>query len=219
MLDIQLTVNDVTYDAIDDWNCFPKRFYIGEAKPKINLIDIPYGNGSLDVSTALGEMTYNNRKITVPMTIVSDNPMEVYSTISDLISGQITKLSFNKDPDWYYEGRLRCGELQTQQNKWTFEISGSVFPFKYAKQKTVYNVTATSSGTSVTVNNDRMTVCPTFKTTTSGSVTVTCGDVVYTFNTAGEHQNPAIMLKQGNTAMTVKGSNIAVKIIYQKGRL
>lgn len=219
MLDVTFIVGDKKYTAIKDWKCYPKRFFVGEAIPKFAIIDVPYGNGALDVTSALGDVTYHERNIEIPMIIIADDPMEIYSEISNTIHGQTAKVIFNQDSDYYYQGRFECETLQTSGLKWQFTISGTVFPYKYYIHETKYTKKATTGGTSVICRNDRMNVIPTFITTASGQVTITQGTNTYSFSSAGSHKFGGLVFTKGQNEITLTGSNINVEITYRQGRL
>lgn len=131
MLNIQVTVDENTYDFSEDFNCLPMSYTIGKAEAKLNLFDVAYADGSADTTNALtSDVKYKSRTIAIPCKLVGDTPKETYSEISNLFSGKICKLVLDSD-GWYYQGRVQIEGLGTSGSQWLFQFTMIAEPYKY----------------------------------------------------------------------------------------
>lgn len=131
MLNIQLTVDENTYDFSEDFNCLPMSYIVGKAEAKTNLFDVAYADGSADTTNALtSDVKYKSRTITIPCKLVGDTPKETYSEISNLFSGKVCKLVLDDD-GWYYQGRVQTESLNTSGSQWLFQLTMVADPYKY----------------------------------------------------------------------------------------
>ena len=74
---------------------------------KTRFIEIPGGNGSLDLTAALlGRAVYKNR--TGSFEFIAENGFKewsvLYSEITNYLSGKRLRAILEDDPDYYYEG-------------------------------------------------------------------------------------------------------------------
>lgn len=108
---------------------------ISPPKPKEHWVDIPGMHGALDLSKVqTGEMQYEMR--TISMRFVYEGPREswpdVYSEILNDIHGKTHHITFDNDPDYYYEGLVKVEKYDPQQAHFDIAVSCTVQPFKYA---------------------------------------------------------------------------------------
>lgn len=118
----------------DDWHLIPKtRPVINPPEPKTNLIDIPGGNGMLDLSPMPGgRPVYSNRTGTIDFYVNDDRKSwhEIYSEIMAYLQGQKMRMVLEDDPDHYYEGRYRVSAWKSEANWSVITIEYNVGPFK-----------------------------------------------------------------------------------------
>lgn len=204
--------------TLDTWGALLSTFEIGEAQAKTNYIDIPGGDGSIDLTEALtGEVTYENRTITATFTL--NQPRSEWSTIMDQIRAYCHGRKFNikapYDDDHYFIGRVNVGPLERDGALATFEMTITCDPYKYINDLTVHNFTIGSSGTlTVTLINSRRTAIPTV--TINNTTQMIKGSASVSLN-AGTHRVNAIPLIQGDNAITfnaIEGTTIQVS--YQE---
>lgn len=201
--------------SYDDLNLILSKVDIPPAQPKTNYIDIPGGDGSVDLTEALGEVKFEDRACTFTFTAnPQDNFEEKKTEVSNLLNGKRCKIKLDKDPDYYWEGRCSINEYASDRNLHQIVVGAVVAPYKLKKAQTVVTVAA---GTSVnqTLTNGRMTVVPTI--TNTANVTIVFDGNTYTLN-PGTHTRHNIVLKNGANTVTVTSAS-PVTFTYQEGDL
>lgn len=120
---------------------------IGTPTPKTNLLDIPGGDGMLDMTEFFGEVKYGNRPITYEFStaIPYEQFPAFFSRVQNALHGQKVPIVDDEDPDHYYIGRLTVSEFQAKRTIGTLAINCDCEPFKYKARETV--VTANLDGT------------------------------------------------------------------------
>lgn len=118
----------------DDWHLIPsKRPSFNPPTVKSQYVDIPGGNGVLDLTESLtGYPLYNTR--TGSWTFYVENGFkpwdELYSEISNYLHGQKLRAILEDDPGFYYEGRFTVDEWNSDSWWSTITISYDVYPYK-----------------------------------------------------------------------------------------
>lgn len=211
-------MNGIWFDNIHsytDLNLILSGVNIPPAAVKTTYVDIPGGDGSLDLTEALGAVRYKNRECTFTFTVFPYEDFEEKKTqISNILNGVRCKIKLDKDSDYYWDGRCTINNYESDKNLNKIVISASVAPYKMKVDQTVIII---SSGENITGNlkNGRKTVVPTI-TTASGADVVFAGNK-YTLD-AGTHTIANIQLKYGDNVVTVS-SNDSVTFSYQEGDL
>lgn len=183
-------------------------FVIPPAIPKTNLLDIPAGDGSLDLTEALGEVKYNDREFVMKFTVNPHSEMtfdEKVMQVSNLLNGKACNITLDRDADWFWQGR--CEVNEHLQNKTINEIviKAIVRPYKLKQEITTKRFGADFiDRTKYITLNTRKTVCPTIrceshpvKLTFEGTTYVTQG---YGFETI----IPDFQLKEGENTFSLK---------------
>ena len=202
-----------------DLNLFLNPFTPTPATPKTNYIDLAGGNGSLDLTEALGEVKYNDREFPFTFTVNSSDEMtfdEKVTQVSNALNGLKCKITLDRDSEYYWEGRLSVNEYLQDKNLKQIAIGATVKPYKLKQNKTVAVYSLTGTEQTVVLKNERMTVVPEI-TCSSDNTKITFGDAVYTVN-AGTHKILDIRLKAGNNILKLSGSG-TVAFSYQEGAL
>ena len=129
---------------------------IGLPSPKTYTVNIEGMDGTLDLSECFGEMKYENR--TLKFTFESIDKITDWQTkmikISSFLHGQKMKITTWSDPDFYYVGRCRIDEFNSNSKLGKIVISCDCEPFKYKQNITTFNLVEGLN----TVDNSRMTV-------------------------------------------------------------
>lgn len=194
---------------------------IAPAVPKTTYIDIPGGDGSIDLTEANGEVKFYDRthKFTFtmsPMLDLSERAWEEKKTeISGLLNGRACKVTLDKDPEYYWDGRCKIDSYRSQKRLRQFVISATVRPYKLKRKETTVSFSLTSTGKKIVLHNGRKSVCPVI--TTTANTTIMFNGTMLNFN-RGTHQLEEILLTLGNNHMTVSGSG-TITFAYQEGDL
>lgn len=118
----------------DDWHLIPTtRPLFNPPTVKTNIIDIPGGDGVLDLTTALaGRPTYNNR--TGSWTFIVQNGFKdwtsLYSEIMVYLHGQKFRAVLEDDPAYFYEGRFFVNQWKSDKDWSQIVIDYNVGPYK-----------------------------------------------------------------------------------------
>lgn len=144
-------------------------FTLSPPTPKTYLVDIPGGNGKLDLTSALiGDTVYDNRAQSFIFKIIDVDDFEsVKTNISNFLHGKEFDYELTWDPGYTYHGRFKV----TSYTKETFnmckigtiQIDVDAEPYK-RKEDQVFKVDAVG-GTMVYLNSGRLRVRPLIETT------------------------------------------------------
>ena len=198
-----------------DLNLVLSEVNLPPAIPKTTFIDIPGGDGSVDLTEALGEVKYKSREGSFTFTAFPTDDFEVKKRqVSNLLNGKRCKIRLDKDPDYYWIGRCVVDEYASDKNVHTIVVAFVVAPYKLKNSLTTVTVPA---GTSVvrTLQNARKTVVPSI--TCTAEATILFNGITFKFN-SGTHKNLDIELKEGGNQVTVTSTK-AVVFTYQEGDL
>lgn len=203
-----------------DLNLVLSSVTIPPATPKTNYIDIPGGDGSIDLTEAHGEIKYKNRECTFVFTVSPDDDLtfeERKMKVSTALNGVRCKIILDKDPNWYYNGRCTINEYKQDKNLLQITITATVEPYKYKLGETVATFAVSESVLLATIKNERKTVVPVIEC----DVTV---EVMFESNvfslSAGTNRILEINLKPGDNQFQFKStSEGTIRFTFQEGAL
>lgn len=129
-------MNGVTfgnYHSYRDFSLILAEKTIGTPSPKTEVIDIPGGDGVLDLTEFFGEVKYNNRNLSFEFsTIVPQSQfMTLFARIQNALHGQKMTIALDDDPEWYYIGRITVDEWKADRNIGKLTIDCDCEPYKY----------------------------------------------------------------------------------------
>lgn len=198
-----------------DFNLVLSEVNIPPATPKTNFIDIPGGDGSVDLTEALGDVKFKDRECKFTFTVFPYDDFETKKRqVSNLLNGKRYAIILDKDPNYCWFGRCRVDEYKSNKNLHQIVIGATVEPYKYKFDTTVVIVPAGDKITR-TLTNGRKVAVPTIICT--AETTITFNRKTITFN-AGTHRNVELALVQGDNRITVTSTQ-SVTIRYQEGEL
>lgn len=191
--------------------------YIVESpEAKTFYVDIPYGDGSIDLSEAVtGRVSYRDRKVKFNLERLrpKDSWQAYYDDFVKAYHGRTVELVMPDMEGYHFKGRLKVGEF-TKGDFLSIPCEVTCKPYKYKNTITSSTFTSTTTEQLVILQNEMMETVPTF--TTTAEVTVKHGANSYVIG-AGTHKLP-IVLKQGANQIYLEG-NATVTIKYQEGVL
>lgn len=195
---------------------------IASAKPKTTYVDIPGADGSIDLTEAHGDVRFSDRthKFTLsmnPMGDLSESAWEAKKTaLCNTLNGRACRITLDKDPDYYWLGRLTVDSFKSNKRVRQFVISARVKPYKFKQMETVVTFDLTEAEKTVSLQNSRRSVCPVITCTDDNTVIVFKGN---TFNFGkGSHKALDIRFTEGNNEVTISGTG-QVTLTYQEGDL
>lgn len=149
-------------NTFSDWHLVPDgRPVIAQPEPKITTVEIPGGQGVLDLSEALTNYPlYSNRTGTLTFNVLNGygDWKDTYQTIANYLHGKQKTLKLEDDPNWYYQGRFKVSWESPNDGTWSkVNIEYDLEPFKYATDLTSISITGTTNGTkNTTINSSNL---------------------------------------------------------------
>lgn len=189
---------------------------IGTPSPKREVIDIPGGDGVLDLTEFFGAVKYSNRQLSFEFsTMVPQSQfMDLFAQVQNALHGQKMNIILDDDPEWFYMGRITVSEWKAEKNIGKLTIDCDCEPFK----QSIYTTTVTkivASNATIVLANDKMPTVPTIETTAEFLISFGGHNDLYP---AGTFTIPELELWEGNNQVYVEG-NGAIYFTYRKGRL
>ena len=192
---------------------------IGTPSPKTEVIDIPGGDGVLDLTEFFGETKYSNRNLSFEFSSMTtpSNFMPLFSAVQNALHGKKMPIVLDDDPGWYYTGRISVSEWKTDRNIGKLVVDCDCEPYKYQISPTV--ITRSISGTStINLPNSRKRLVPEVKVTSGSGLTVTFGSGSVWTLSSGSYLLPELELVEGDNPVTVTGTG-TITFTYTQGKL
>lgn len=206
--------------TFDDWGLILTSQDIGMPAPKTNYVDIPHGDGAIDLTQALtGEIKYSNRNgsFTFDLLELPENRQVLINEIINHIHGRVFDLILPDEPQYAYTSRLSINSIKTSMilNKLVVDVVSE--PYKHKLQDTVYTIIVNATEQTKVVYNERKRVIP--KITTDKEITIKFKTQTFTVN-AGTHQLLGVELEHGDNELKISGTvGAKVEIRYREGLL
>lgn len=125
----------------DDWRLVPSsRPVFNPPEQKVKTLDIPGGDGVIDLSQALtGYPVYQNRKGSMEFVVMNDfKPWHMaYSDINDYLHGQRLRAFLEDDPEYFYEGRFTVNAWKSEKDWSKIVIDYDVGPYKWRQESSI----------------------------------------------------------------------------------
>lgn len=204
------------FHSYRDFSLILSQKTIGAPSPKTETIDIPGGDGVLDLTEFFGDVKYNNRNLSFEFSSIVPQPdfMNQFSHIQYALHGQKMRIILDDDPEWYYIGRISVSEWKAEKAVGKLTIDCDCEPYKYKLTETAVAVVVTGTN-SVVLPNGRKRVVP--EITTDAEMKITFGAYSGTFS-AGTFTIPELVLAPGKNTVKVTGTgNISFR--YREGVL
>lgn len=131
ILDTELLEN--APDINEEYNMSLLGYGIATPEPNFNLVDVPGRNGTLDLTSALGTVTYKNRNVWFAsrMNDTTTRLIQRYSTLANKFHGQRCRMVFDDEPDYYFDGRCTISRDYIDNGAQTIRFDLEADPFKY----------------------------------------------------------------------------------------
>lgn len=220
-----------------DWHLIPaSRPVFVPPSVKTNYVDIPGGDGSLDLTTAISaRAVFKDRSGSFTFYVANGYKewQEAYSEIMGYLHGKKLKAILEDDPNYYYEGRFAVNNWQSDKDYSSITISYVVGPYKRsivaAGEDWLWDTfnfdtdmiqsyrDLTVDGTlTLSIGGDDMPNAPTIITSATG-MTVTYNGETYSLS-KGTNYIPELTMSEETNTLTFKG-NGTITVKYERGRL
>jgi len=219
-------------NTYDDFCLVPETIAaIAPPMTKRQTVDIPGGNGLLDLTDSLRKYpVYNNREGSITFHVLNDRRSisnitwpNLYSKIMNLLQGRLVLATLDDDPGWYYKGRWDVSAWSPSNDGTWPKVQFNYYlqPYKLSNQQQTLTYTIPSSSSLShleTVTRDKIgegpVVAPTVTTTGQNTtIKVTNSKTGYsyqkTYTSAGSFTDAAMVLYDytGNgTAIYAQGT-------------
>ena len=207
------------YHSWNDFQLILASKTIGTPSPKTETIEIPGGDGVLDLTEFFGETKYKNRNLSFEFSsmVTPSEFMTLFSTVQNALHGKKMTITLDDDPEWYYLGRISVSEWKADRNIGKLVVDCDCEPYKYQIGTT--EVFRSISGTSsFTLPNSRRRAIPTVKITSASSLTITFGSGKVWNLSSGSYLLPELELVEGDNPITVTGTG-SITFTYTQGKL
>lgn len=123
--------------SYSDLNLVLSKVDIPPATPRTNYVDIPGGDGTVDLTEALGGLKYKDRKGSITFSVFpTDDFEEKKRQVSNLLNGKRFKIRLDKDPDYYWLGRCEFNKYASKKNLHQITMNVNVAPYKFKDEPT-----------------------------------------------------------------------------------
>lgn len=127
-------------NTYEDWGLILTKCDMGFPVPKTKYIDIPHGDGAIDLTeTISGKVNYSNREGVLEFDLIAE-PRErtkIIAKITAYLHGRVHSVIIPDDPNYIYRSRLTINSLQTSYMVNKLVINTISDPYKLHPQKTV----------------------------------------------------------------------------------
>lgn len=178
------------YHSFQDFGLITASIKVPPAQPKTEYLEIPFRNGSIDVSEINGvPITYQDRTITMLFIVPppASRVEELRSEIENKINGRtISKLILDNDIEWHYIGGRAVVTSYTDVYPHKIEVQVQVYPYKKKNEarKISLNIAPVATQKVLRLTNyGSRKVRPTFQ--------ITVGNMDITFNNTTVHLTEA----------------------------
>lgn len=213
-------------NTYDDFGLIPTtRLVINPPEPNLSYLEIPGGNGVIDLSETLtGMISYSNRTGNLEFLISgAKNWSELFSELMGYLHGRFMRVVLEDDSLYYYEGRLTLDTWKSNKNNSTITLSYNLAPFKYETTNAVdgYLVSKRnlSSGNAYYYADENTRVLEAIvdcENIENLDVKATINQITYQCKT-GENILP-VLQTDGEGSIRISG-NGSVTVKYRRGRL
>ena len=208
---------ETNFIMLDQFGIYPKWRTISNPNPRYAYDTIPGMHGAFDSTEQFGEVFYDQRDLSIGAVFANDDYHAVIQMVSSKYHAQAVDIMFSNDPEYYWSGRINIGSYDSKKH--SLAMNAKVFPFKFKMRKTVIQRTVADSVT-IRLHNERMPVVPTI--TTYGPITLAWGTNTKSLSASTYPLSvrvPGLRLPEGDTNLTITGSNVKVIIEYREAAL
>lgn len=196
----------------EDFGALMNYARITPPEPKTCYVDIAGGDSALDLTEALGGISYEDGAIAFKFTLFS---AELAEKMKNSLHGKRMEIMLEREPDYLYDGRITVTKVERAGALHELYASARIRPYKQARRECLHVEVLEGGEKEVLLENDVMPSMPRIQV--EGEICLTYGGSVYRMK-SGDYQVPEVTLQEGLNRLKLSGSG-TVRFIYRKGRL
>lgn len=178
---------------------------------KENYVDIAGGDSSIDLTEAVGGVVYDDGEIEFKFTLKDRAKKE---EMKNDLHGKRMQIVLEREPEYYYDGRIRCTKEEWKKGLYELYFSAKVKPYKCELIHKMHTEIVSGSK-EIILQNTRMPAIP--QITVTGSIVLVYEGMKYNME-EGVYQIPEITFFEGKNIIKVSGTG-SVKFQYRRGQL
>ena len=192
---------------------------IGTPSPKTETIDIPGGDGVLDLTEFFGEIKYGNRSHSFEFSsmVPPSDFMSLFSRVQNALHGRKLPIILDDDPEWCYIGRISVSEWKADRNIGKLTIDCDCEPYKTSVSPTVIS-NAVSGTATISLPNSRKRTVPEVKIESEAGLNIAYGVGNVWDLGGGSYTLPELELVEGDNPVTVTGTG-TITFTYTQAQL
>lgn len=210
-----------------DWGLKLLSIYIPMPQPKTQLVDIPGGDGSIDLTEInTGRPVYKDRNGMELVFDLMDGDYKTwfmkYSQFADCVHGRKVKMVLDDESEHYYMVRLEIDGEKSNPVYGQITLKGTAEPFKYDLQssaedwlwdsfnfytgviRTLKDITISSTNRTIKILGAGIDTPPVFVVTKADNLKLTHGGRTYTLK-VGRNRFPAVRVGEQDVTLTFSG--------------
>lgn len=210
-----------------DWGLKLLSIYIPMPDPKEQQVDIPGGDGSIDLTEINGRPAYKDRSGVELVFDLLDGDYEIwfmkYSEFAKKVHGKKVKMVLDDEPEHYYMVRLNLDGKKTNPVYSRVTLSGTAEPFKYdlfasnedwlwdsfnfetGVIRELQDLSITSDSNTVNILGACIDTPPVFIVTEADNLKLTYEGMTYTLK-VGRNRFPAVRVGEQDVTLTFSGT-------------
>ena len=193
---------------------------IQPAEPKLNLVDVPGADGSVDMSELPGgRQVYNDRVLTWVFALYpGDNWHEKHRQVSNALNGKRCTITLDDDPGWYYTARVVVRQYNTDKMLRQITVEATCSPWMLKHDLTVVTAELSADFVEILLQNWKKPVAPVIEVT--AAATLRWGGATLDV-AAGSFTSLDIELQEGVNRLEARAADGAggITISYREGSL
>lgn len=205
------------YHSYNDFSLILTEKKIGTPSPKTETIDIPGGDGVLDLTDFFGAVRYNNRELEFTFKTPVETPrsfLKLYSIVMDLLHGKKMRVILDDENDVFYYGRVTVNEWKSNRRIGEIVIEVDAEPFKQEIGVSSFMQNVKSNAT-LSIINAKMPVVPTIRSNAEFLISFNGFNEIYP---AGTFTIPELEFGEGTNQVYVEGTG-SITFEYRRGWL
>lgn len=207
------------YHSYNDFQLILASKTIGTPSPKTETIEIPGGDGVLDLTDFFGETKYSNRNLSFEFSsvVIPSDFMSLFSMVQNALHGKKMTITLDDDPGWYYNGRISVSEWKADRNVGKLTIDCDCEPYKKQSSPTVISKTV-SGAEVISLPNSRKRVVPEVNIESVAGLNIAYGVGNVWDLGSGSYTLPELELVEGDNPVTVTGTG-TITFSYTQAKL